>query len=259
MDISIKSISDYECDFILHNSSPSIANALRKTLMSHVPIFAIHHIHTIQNTSVIIDEQIIQRLHYIPFISSNIDEYKAHNECDCDKECKECSIQFSINVTNTTNKIIDVTSFDIQTDHSIIKPFHDSTYGIIITKLVPGQKCIINGNIKKGYGKQHSKWSPVSTVSYNFLPVIDISNQLKHNKDNVKQLISVCPTNVFSDIEDLKINQEKCTLCNECVYKFPKDIKVGYITNTISFKVESTGSLKVNTIIEKALDILKEL
>ncbi len=265
MNISIVSSSDYECEFTLKNSSGPIANALRKTMMNHVPMLAIDKIVSIENTSVLPNEQLIQRLYFIPMISTNVDNYEMFNECKCDKDCDKCSISFSIDVKNTTKSNITVYSDDIIVDSSIVKPFKESKYGIPITKLSPGQVFIVKGFIKKGTGKFHSKWSPVGTTFYKFLPVVNIKNKSEMTLEDKKKLVQVCPVNVFSlkkgkksnDIEDILIDVEKCTMCNECVYQFPNQLEIGYSTETIFFTVESIGSLKVDVIINNALEFLK--
>lgn len=274
MNITINSSSDYECVFTLNGSTAAIANALRRTMMTHVPMFAIDTISDIQNTSVMTTEQIINRLFYIPFVSTNIDEFNMNNECTCDKDCEKCSISFSVDITNTTNDILDVTSYDIKTNNDIVKPYDETEYPIVITKLVPGQVCIINGYIKKGIGQQHSKWSPVGTVAYKFMPSIKIDYKNMSQEDKEK-LVKVCPMNVFSlsdkvlkkkkkmnatgDIEDILMDLGKCTYCYECVNVFPNKVTVEPNSETIVFTVESVGSLTVDTIIKKALLLLKNL
>lgn len=52
-----------------------------------------------------------------------------------------------------------------------IRPVHDD---ILIAKLRPGQEIDVELHCCKGIGKEHAKWSPVSTASYRLLPEIRI-------------------------------------------------------------------------------------
>ena len=254
MDINFLSSSDYECEFILKNTTSKIANSLRKIILNEIPIFAIDTIVDIKNTSLLLDEQLIQRLTYIPFISPSVDNYVLENECTCDKECDKCSIEFSINVENKTSKPITVYNTDIISPK--IKIYTDSKYGIPITKLNPGQHLNVNGFIKKGVGKNHSKWSPVSSATYRYMPDIKTTSNL--TLEDKKKLVKICPMGVFSvDIEDLKYDTQKCTMCNECVYNYKDDVVVDYLKDTVIFTIESTGCLVVEKILSDALDIFQ--
>ena len=134
---------------------------------------------------------------------------------------------------------------------SKIKIYTDSKYGIPITKLNPGQHLI-----KKGVGKNHSKWSPVSSATYRYMPDIKTTSNL--TLEDKKKLVKICPMGVFSvDIEDLKYDTKKCTMCNECVYNYKDDVVVDYLKDTVIFTIESTGCLLVGKILNDALDILK--
>lgn len=287
MNISILSSSDYECEFLLKDSSGPIANALRKVMMNEIPVLAIDKIEEIKNTSVLTNEQIIQRLYLIPIVSSSemAEKLELHDKCKCDKDCEKCSIPFSISVENNTNKNKTVYADDIimSSLNSGIKVFKQGQYSIPITKLAPSQKFIVKGYIKKGLGKQHAKWIPTGTAFYKFMPVVKINNGSELSNEDKEKLISICPTKVFSssskslknsknkkstssnlvDIEDISsnilIDSTKCTLCNECVYQFPKNAEVGYTSDEIVFSVESVGSLRVDKIINDSLEFLKNI
>jgi DNA-directed RNA polymerase alpha subunit len=294
MNITILSSSDYECEFLLKDSSGPIANALRKVMMNEIPILAIDKIEEIKNTSVLTNEQIIQRLNFIPIVSNSEKalNLELHDKCKCDKECEKCSIPFSISVENNSNKNKTVYADDIKIEESNlgVKVFKEGKYSIPITKLAPGQTLIVKGFIKKGLGKQHSKWIPTGTVFYKFMPVVKVNDSKSLSFDEREKLISICPTKVFSlksslssssslvtknndkkkklsvatpnsvvDIESLQIDPTKCTMCNECVYHFPKNAEVGYTSDEIIFSVESVGSLRVDKIVNDSLEFLKSI
>jgi DNA-directed RNA polymerase alpha subunit len=57
---------------------------------------------------------------------------------------------------------------------------------------------------KKGIGKEHAKWSPVSTAAYRLMPEIILGNEKVGNitHEDAREFVSLCPLNVF-DIEDI--------------------------------------------------------
>jgi DNA-directed RNA polymerase alpha subunit len=252
--------------------------------MNYIAIFAIDKIVEIKNTSVLTNEQLIQRLCFIPLVSDTIDQYTIFNECKCLKNCEKCSIPFSIDVINNTQENITVYSDSIRIENNSVKVFQQTKYSIPITKLCPGQEFIVKGYIKKGMGKHHSKYSPVWGTFYKFMPVVKVKNSSSLSREDKEKLVKVCPMSVFSlntsatttttasvkkgkkntstsvqDIEDIGIAQEKCTLCNECVYTFPEHVELGFDNSTIVFNVESTGSLKVDKIINESIEYLKNI
>jgi len=76
----------------------------------------------------------------------------------------------------------------------------------------------------KGIGKEHAKWSPVSTAYYRLLPSINIKNEISEN--DAKELVDICPKQVFGIENDQKgskktkvkvVNSKACTSCRECI------------------------------------------
>lgn len=70
---------------------------------------------------------------------------------------------------------------------------------------------------QKGIGKQHTKWSPVSTAYYRLHPKIELKKHFKAQE--AVKLKNLCPKSVF-DIEDSHLvvkNIRDCTSCRECI------------------------------------------
>lgn len=68
----------------------SLANSLRRIIISEVPTMTIDLVKIISNTTSLHDEYISHRLGMIPLISKNVDEFKNISECDCNPSDK-CS------------------------------------------------------------------------------------------------------------------------------------------------------------------------
>ncbi len=79
-------------------------------------------------------------------------------------------------------------------------PIDVVTGDIVVAKLRPGQSIEAELWIEKGIGRNHAKWSPVSTASYRLLPEIVLNQSIKGGL--AEELVAKCPMNVF-DIEDL--------------------------------------------------------
>ena len=282
--IEVTSLTSDTCTFILKNSDASIANALRRIMLSEVPIMCIDEVMVFMNDGVMIDEMVSHRLGLIPLTSKHIDKFIESSLCNCIDGCGKCCVLFEINVHNDADDIRLVTSKDIkwvpldnlkEEDEHINKSVIPVTYtstienissDIIITKLAPQQtlQCLVKA--RKGVGKTHAKWSPVSTSVYTYAPLIAINKLVLNNidKENQEKIIKSCPTKVFSykngemDIENIN----DCMFCKQCVKTSEslgaRDlITIDNNPNVFYFTVESIGSLSPEKIILMAIRVLK--
>lgn len=102
--IEINSLEKDTIKFTLHKADLSIANALRRIMISEVPTMAIEFVKIKQNTSSMHDEYIAHRLGLIPLQSSNVDSFNYPHECSCTNDkntCALCSVKFILKVKNT--------------------------------------------------------------------------------------------------------------------------------------------------------------
>lgn len=126
---------------------------------------------------------------------------------------------------------------------------------ITIVKLAKNQIIDFELVAKKGIGKVHGKWSPVSTVIMRKEPLVEL-NQEKANKELSEEqrrtFVNKCPRKVFSFNNQRKIieieNAINCSLCQECVKYteecgLEKAVKISENDCKFTFTVESTGAL----------------
>ena len=73
-----------------------MANALRRIMISEVPIMAIEMVQVAENTSPLNDEFIAHRLGLIPLRSNNVDSFSSHGECNCTDFCEKCSVTYKL-------------------------------------------------------------------------------------------------------------------------------------------------------------------
>eukprot|EP00343_Euplotes_focardii_P011274 CAMPEP_0205829958 /NCGR_PEP_ID=MMETSP0206-20130828/39738_1 /ASSEMBLY_ACC=CAM_ASM_000279 /TAXON_ID=36767 /ORGANISM="Euplotes focardii, Strain TN1" /LENGTH=283 /DNA_ID=CAMNT_0053133159 /DNA_START=72 /DNA_END=923 /DNA_ORIENTATION=+ len=260
--------------FLLKDCHISLANALRRIMISDVPTMAIDLVFINDNSSVLHDEFLAHRLGLLPFKSDTVDNYEFFRECSCKPSCHKCSVEFNLRETAMDDMK------DITTDHinsnNIENPTKPVKYlnaegneedPILIVKLAKAQKIDVQCIVRKGTGKEHAKWSPVSTVAVQQLPKIDFdADKLKVlSPDQLVEVCNVCPSKVYGydaekntlDIENLG----ECMQCHECTqvmteYGREDLLKVSLHPDQFLFTVESTGSLPPEEIVSKAFNIL---
>ena len=159
-----------------------------------------------------------------------------------------------------------------------IRPVHDD---IVLAKLSPGQRIEFEAHACKGFGKDHTKFSPVATASYRLMPDIVLLQPVTDKEAD--QLKAMCPMGVF-DIEDIGgvtkkgsrssssssssngntraavvKNPRDCTMCRECIRLegWSDKVQLNRTADHFIFTVESTGCMPPETIVREALVVLK--
>lgn len=273
-DVEIKSISEDKIEFFLTGADLSFANGLRRIIIAEVATMAIDIVNIISNTSPLFDEFIAHRLGLIPLVSESVNEYVFHRECNCSEFCEKCSVQFMLEAKCTEDQM-DVTTDHIKQvnkDKNVVPIVFPDEDPIVIAKLKKNQELNIYMIAKKGLGKEHSKWSPVSTCVMQHVPEIEflqdrfIIDKLSLNQK--REFVNSCPNKVYSYDESRKIvsidHKLSCTYCEECLNKlesFGVDhstaIKIAPIPNKFLFKVETVGSMKPEQVVIDALNEMK--
>jgi DNA-directed RNA polymerase II subunit RPB3 len=275
-EIEILSKRDDYIEFYLKNADLSFANSLRRVIIAEVPTMAIDMVSIKANTSPLFDEFIAHRLGLIPLLSTDVNRYEYSRRCKCNEPCESCSVQFSLRVKCETE------SMEVTTDHiravsqsSVVPVKFIDQDPIIIAKLRRNQELDMTMIAKKGIGKEHSKWSPVSSVVMQQEPEIEFLDKSFFNRlttTQKKDFVNSCPTNVYRYDESRKtVEIDKplnCTYCEECLVKVEnlevdgqkiernRALRIAPKKNRFLFKVESIGSLRAEQIV---IDAMKEL
>lgn len=148
--------------FTLSSTTVGYANALRRVLISEVPTIAIDLVEIERNNTVLPDEVLAHRLGLVPIYSKRDLKYK--EECGCSGFCSECSVVFEIDVVHSEDAPRVVSTRDIVCDEEDVS----IKSGPVITKLARDQGLKARCIGRKGIGKTHSKWSPVSAVAFEY-------------------------------------------------------------------------------------------
>lgn len=276
--IEIQKLNKERMKFTLTGVDSSIANSLRRVMIAEVPTMAIDLVQIQINTSSLHDEFIAHRLGLIPLTSENIDNYEFPRNCKCSGYCQYCAVQFRIKVKNSEEGVLDVTSLDLRAVSQTASEVRavDLDGPILIMKLKKNQEIDITCNARKGIGKEHAKWSPVATCSFKYTPEIILNypriDMVMDSKDK-QDFVNSCPAKVFNlNEESIEIvRPSKCMFCEECVRigeriitkssnsilnSLDNFVRISQAKDRFIFKVESSGSLKPESILMKAFSLL---
>lgn len=124
--LKVRELRDTYCEFELSDTDASVANALRRVMISWVPTIAIDLVEIEQNTSVLNDEFIAHRLGMIPLVSTRlVDRMKTRYEELQEDDIIDVELNLHVKCTERDETIY-VTSNDLQLDphHDQVRPIH---------------------------------------------------------------------------------------------------------------------------------------
>ena len=242
---------------IVEGIDTSMANTIRRLILSEVPVMALDDIVMIENSSVLHDEILALRLGLIP-LKTDLDAYNLPEKCSCKSElgCHLCRTVLTLDV-EAKDKPLTVYSGNLVSEDQHVIPVSEK---IPLVKLAPGQKIRLEAYAKLGKGTVHAKWQPVSSCIYRYVPVVKI-DQTKCN--GCKECIRICPKKVFEETDDkVKVTNEiECILCGDCVETCNKNqsaIRLDKKQKSFIFYIESTGAIPVERIFYESLKIYEE-
>ncbi|KAL6122115.1 rpc40 [Nucleospora cyclopteri] len=226
-------------EFDLLNAHPSLANALRRILISEVETYAFHDISIFENKSVFPDEYIAHRLGLIPVV--------VHDDSVKD-------YVYELNEVNDTNENITIYSDNIVGNTDVLS----IEEGVIICKLAPGNKINLKLEVSRGNGEIHSKWSPVSLCTYRLMPRITL--QREFCGEEARELQKCFPEGVISIIDGKAVVDcpRKDKVSREAVRIFGEDaVELGRESNWFCFTIETLNEDPVS-ILRKGILKLRE-
>jgi len=256
MDIRIFKRTKMELGFILSDVNVAFANALRRTILTEVPVFAIDDVVIVENTSILFDEMIAHRLSLIP-LTTDLESYQCP-EYELEELSEESKMRCQVVLTlekEANDKPVIVYSGDLESEDPGVIPVFDN---IPIVKLAPGQRLVVEAYARLGVGKLHAKWQPVSSVAYKYMPKIIVDT----NKcDLCGDCVKACPRDILSIHNDALIIGDllRCTLCKSCEEACPLDaIHADWFDDQFIFQLESTGALPPEKIVDFAAQTIYE-
>jgi DNA-directed RNA polymerase subunit D len=239
MAISIKKLKEENgtSKYVVKGASPAFINAVRRSMMLHMPCLAIEDVSIYENDSVMFDEFLAHRLGMLP-IKMDSKGYKLKDKVKMVLEKEGPCTVYSKDIKSTDPKI-EVTDKNIP-----------------ITKLSKGQKLKLEMQAVVLSGKEHAKWQP-AVVGYREMPSLDVSKECNECGDCVK----ICPVNIL-EIKSRKVamtKQEECSLCGACVDTCKKEaLKLQFDGSTFVFIIEPITGMNAKEVVGGAVKALLE-
>ncbi|KAI0365884.1 insert subdomain of RNA polymerase alpha subunit [Pilatotrama ljubarskyi] len=270
--VSVKRLSQRSIEFDLVGVDASIANAFRRILIAEVPTIAIEDVFVWNNTSVIHDEILAQRLGLIPL---NVDPalFSVRLPGDIPYDRNTLVFQLDVECKREKGAIVNeyVTSGDLKW---VPQGEQESVFGdlvpaatnkdIVIAKLRPGQVINMELHAIKGVGKEHAKWSPVATATYRLHPLI-LLNPSKPVPPHLAQKFASCfsPGVVrVSPNGEVSIDERhlrKDTVSREVLRhkEFEGCVELKRIRDWFIFSVESEGPYAPEALFPEAIKVMR--
>ncbi|MBU3896726.1 MAG: DNA-directed RNA polymerase subunit D [Nanoarchaeota archaeon] len=247
MKIKIIDKNERKITFLLEETNPQFANALRRISRVEIPNLAVQTVDFSKNDSALYDEVISHRLALIPLVFNQKD-FEPKETCKCEgKGCSLCEVVFAINKKGPGM----VYSKDMKSSNPDVKPLYDN---IPIVELGEDQSIKLEAMASLGIGRSHAKFNTAVSF-YRFYPSVEMNGEIK----NANECIRVCPKHAL----DIKGNKatitDACDLCQECVKTAnPKKIKITGDNTRFIFTIESVSGLSAENILLSATKIFKE-
>ncbi|GAA5880570.1 hypothetical protein JCM8547_007984 [Rhodosporidiobolus lusitaniae] len=275
--VQLNSLSPSTLEFDLVGIDASVANALRRIVIAEVPTVAVENVYVWNNTSIVQDEVLAQRLGLIPLAIDprKIEAKKSQDEpptdlntvvfdlvvrCERLRDVKKGETEAS-RIWSGTEVFSSDLSFSErggQVDLFADKPPKPAVDNILIAKMRGGQEIVAELHCNKGIGKDHAKWSPVATASYRLLPTIELLSDIpaEHHAN-----FQACFPRGVIDVSQgrLRVAQpRKDTVSREVLRhaEFEGKVKLGRVRNHFIFNIESAGQYAPEELVPAALDVL---
>ncbi|GAA5845430.1 hypothetical protein JCM11251_005071 [Rhodosporidiobolus azoricus] len=275
--VQLNSLSPSSLEFDLVGVDASVANALRRIVIAEVPTVAVENVYVWNNTSIIQDEVLAQRLGLIPLA---IDPRKLEPKKSIDEPPTDLNtVVFSL--VARCERLRDVkkgetdphkiwSGVEVLSSHMefsarggqlelfgdrLPKPANDN---ILIAKMRGGQEIVAELHCNKGVGKEHAKWSPVATASYRLLPSIQLLGDIPPPLHAKFQ--SCFPPGVI-DVDGGRLSvrdPRKDTVSREVLRhpEFEGKVKLGRVRDHFIFNLESAGQYPPQELIPAAVGVL---
>tara|TARA_B100001029_G_C15027527_1_gene434663 strand:+ start:288 stop:1448 length:1161 start_codon:yes stop_codon:yes gene_type:complete len=257
--VEIKGLIKSNYKFTISNINVSIANAIRRTILTDIKTVVIKEkaddgkmlINILENTSQFNNQILIQRLGCIPVYNCS----DGTNNEVCLRYELQCDMKNDKNeILNITTEHFDIK--DLQTDKylkksdvaKIFPPNKISKDYIIFARLkpkvsndIPGEAIKFNAKFSLANAKENSMYNVVSTCAYG--NTLDQEKIYDERQKKEKELVEKKDMNE-SEIDKYLLNWDN------------HDAKRYYIENSFDFVIKSLGVYQNNDIVIKACNII---
>ncbi len=234
--------------FVLEDSTPAFANALRRIMTSEVPTMAIDWVDMHDNNSALFDEVIAHRLGMIP-LTFDPKKFNFADGCECEgKGCPLCQVVFVLEKTGPAT----VHSGDMKSSNREVKP---TSPDFPIIELLKGHTIKFEAVAKLGVGTKHAKFQ-AANVAYQYYPELKLKEGASHA--DLSKGVKACPKGALS-MKGSKpsLDSEICTFSKSCEQASNGGIKIEGNPSKFVFRVESVSGLEPEYIVRKASEVLE--
>lgn len=264
MKINVIEMTPTKAEFVIADTNPTFANAMRRTIVADVPKMAINNVEfhlgpimdegsqAYESISPLFDEVVAHRLSLVP-IPTDLEQFNFREKCACGGEgCPSCTIMYSLNKKGPCT----VYSGDLEPLGS--ENFRVKDDLIPIVKLADDQALLVYATAELGTGRQHAKWQATVGAGYRYFAKIDIDST---KCDVGCSCAEICPKDVLAK-DGRKIvvkHPDKCNLCKSCVEMCETEaISITEDPSKILFRFETDGSTPAKDVLLKGLKMLEE-
>jgi DNA-directed RNA polymerase II subunit RPB3 len=251
--------------FTLNNTKPSIANALRRVMISEVPTLCIEYVNVYENSTVMHMNYIAHRLGLIVLSSEMASQFLYPDECYCESGCHQCTFTFNLDVSCDSDQDREILASDLVPEKNNSGLVHVCQPETVIMKICKGQRLHLEAIVKKGIGKDHAKFSSACGVTFKPNPIVEIGNDAKKlSQEDLKAVASKCVTGEIQYVDGKLevVDPLKCRFDEEYIKYCDEElglkdvVRVSMDESTYLFKVESTGALSAKELVKRACNIL---
>lgn len=253
--------------------------------MSEVPTMAIETMYLFNNTSVVHDEVLSQRIGLVPLAvdphmfgdmpdvaageqnDRNTLVFNLHVKCERNPKAKkgEMDPEKLYTHANVYSQDLIFQPEGEQKSRFGTKPPQPANDKILLAKLRPGQEIEATLHAYKGTGDMHAKWSPVATVSYRLLPHIIIREPIpaKHARKFqscfAPGVIDVHRNKETGEDEVVIADPRKDTMSREVLRheEFKDKVELTRIRDHFMFNIESTGCIPPEKLFPESVAIMR--
>lgn len=125
-----------------------------------------------------------------------------HFQCDCDRFCPRCTVDLLVNVTNTSQTVLDVRYADIRVVGDAASWVSIVSPETVWCRLPLSHRVHIRMHAQLGQGSRHQKWSPVSRGGFRYKFKVGIHDWVNTSplvtNAHRQRLVEACPHRVFA-------------------------------------------------------------
>ena len=180
---------------------PSVANALRRCMMMHVPSVAIEELVFDTNVSLMSTKEIADAVSLLPLDSRMHAKFVTTDECDCEMGCDRCCAKLKLRESYERKALADppygqVFSGSVHSLDSRTRVLHQRAP---LFNLGPGHVVSFTAIARKASGAKHVRWQPISECT--FRPAVHIAlnpaAKARASQQLLRELVKTCPDRIF--------------------------------------------------------------